>query len=71
MPNVSNRSQQKSQIAHKVRELWYFKLPAQCPHIGMFLLARLVIDNLLNQDCREDLEEELNNKTLPNGIDEA
>ena len=39
--------------------------------LGMFLLARLIMDNLLNQDCIEDLEEELCSDTLPNGIDEA
>ena len=38
---------------------------------GMFLLARLVMDNLLDQDCEEALEEELNNEILPRGIDEA
>ncbi|KAI9819644.1 MAG: hypothetical protein M1827_007094 [Pycnora praestabilis] len=38
---------------------------------GMFLLARLIMDNLLNQDTLEDLEEELDNKTLPTGIDQA
>ncbi len=37
----------------------------------MFLLARLIMDNLLDQDCREDLEEELKDKMLPNGIDQA
>lgn len=37
----------------------------------MFLLARLVMDNLMDQDCEESLEEELNNKVLPQGIDEA
>ncbi|KAL8837871.1 MAG: hypothetical protein Q9170_002346 [Blastenia crenularia] len=38
---------------------------------GMFLLARLILDNLLDQDCSEDLEEELNSEILPNGIDQA
>ncbi|KAL9043378.1 MAG: hypothetical protein Q9214_003434, partial [Letrouitia sp. 1 TL-2023] len=38
---------------------------------GMFLLARLILDNLLDQDCYADLEEELNDKLLPNGIDQA
>ena len=37
----------------------------------MFLLARLVMDNLMNQDCEEDLEKELDNEILPRGIDEA
>ena len=37
----------------------------------MFLLARLIMDNLLNQDSIEDLEEELCSDILPNGIDEA
>lgn len=37
----------------------------------MFLLARLIMDNLMDQDCREDLEEELRDKILPNGIDQA
>ena len=39
--------------------------------IGMFLLARLIMDNLLDQDCYEDLEEELDGAVLPNGIDQA
>lgn len=29
------------------------------------------MDNLLDQDCYEDLEEELSSKVLPNGIDQA
>jgi hypothetical protein len=37
----------------------------------MFLLARLIIDNLLSQDNLEDLEEELDSDILPTGIDEA
>ena len=37
----------------------------------MFLLARLVMDNLIDQDCRQDLEEELSDENLPNGIDQA
>ena len=37
----------------------------------MFLLARLIMDNLMDQDCREDLEEELNCEVLPDGIDQA
>ena len=40
-------------------------------NIGMFLLARLVMDNLVDQDCEEALEEELNSDILPQGIDEA
>ena len=38
---------------------------------GMFLLARLIMDNLVDQDCRQDLEEELNDEVLPNGIGQA
>jgi len=38
---------------------------------GMFLLARLIMDNLLSQDNREDLEEELKFEVLPHGINEA
>ncbi|KAL9136526.1 MAG: hypothetical protein Q9175_002271 [Cornicularia normoerica] len=38
---------------------------------GMFLLSRLVMDNLIDQDCRQDLENELSDKLLPNGIDQA
>ncbi len=38
---------------------------------GMFLLARLIMDNLIDQDCRQDLEEELSDEVLPNGIGEA
>ena len=38
---------------------------------GMFLLARLIMDNLNDQDCRQDLEEELKDDVLPNGIDQA
>lgn len=39
--------------------------------VGMFLLARLILDNLADQDNLEDLEEELSNDKLPRGIDEA
>ena len=39
--------------------------------LGMFLLARLILDNLVDQDNLEDLEEELMNDKLPRGIDEA
>lgn len=39
--------------------------------VGMFLLARLILDNLVDQDNLEDLEEELRNDKLPRGIDEA
>lgn len=38
---------------------------------GMFLLARLIMDNLMDQENREDLEEELRPDTLPSGISEA
>jgi hypothetical protein len=37
----------------------------------MFLLARLIMDNLLDQDNVEDLEEEMESRILPNGIQEA
>lgn len=37
----------------------------------MFLLARLILDNLMDQDSIEDLERELCTDTLPKGIDEA
>ncbi|KAH7324015.1 ankyrin repeat-containing domain protein [Rhexocercosporidium sp. MPI-PUGE-AT-0058] len=37
----------------------------------MFLLARLIMDNLLSQDSLEDLNEELKFEVLPHGIDEA
>lgn len=46
-------------------------IEADSREIGMFLLARLIMDNLLGQDCYEDLEEELNGEVLPNGIDQA
>jgi hypothetical protein len=39
--------------------------------IGMFLLARLIMDNLLDQDSLDDLNEELKSEILPRGIDEA
>jgi hypothetical protein len=39
--------------------------------LGMFLLARLIIDNLLAQETREDFEEEMDSDVLPNGIDQA
>ncbi|KAH8587440.1 hypothetical protein B0O99DRAFT_747604 [Bisporella sp. PMI_857] len=38
---------------------------------GMFLLARLIMDNLLSQDNLEDLNEELRFEVLPHGINEA
>lgn len=41
------------------------------PLIGMFLLARLIMENLIIQDTTEELEEELKSDILPNGIDEA
>jgi hypothetical protein len=37
----------------------------------MFLLARLIMDNLLAQDNVEDLEEEMESDILPAGIEEA
>lgn len=37
----------------------------------MFLLARLIMDNLMVQDSIEELEEELSTDVLPKGIDEA
>lgn len=38
---------------------------------GMFLLARLIMDNLMAQDNIEELEEELSTDILPKGINEA
>ena len=38
---------------------------------GMFLLARLIMDNLIDQDFSDELEEELRSEILPKGIDEA
>jgi hypothetical protein len=37
----------------------------------MFLLARLIMDNLSDQDTLEDLNEELRSEILPRGIDQA
>jgi len=37
----------------------------------MFLLARLIMDNLLDQEVLEDLEEEMDNEILPPGIEQA
>lgn len=37
----------------------------------MFLLPRLILDNLMEQDCRDDVKEELSNEVLPDGIDQA
>ena len=37
----------------------------------MFLLARLILDNIMDQDCREDLDEELSSEILPKGINQA
>jgi hypothetical protein len=39
--------------------------------LGMFLLARLIMDNLLDQDTREDVQLELRADTLPSGTTEA
>lgn len=44
---------------------------ANMNNIGMFLLARLIMDNLLSQDNVEDLNEELKFEVLPHGINEA
>jgi hypothetical protein len=41
------------------------------PGEGMFLLARLIMENLLDQDTLDDIEEELRSDILPNGIDDA
>ena len=38
---------------------------------GMFLLARLIMDNLIDQDFPYELVEELRSEVLPKGIDEA
>ncbi|KAA6406931.1 MAG: hypothetical protein FRX48_09229 [Lasallia pustulata] len=38
---------------------------------GMFLLARLIMDNLLEQETWEDVDEELGTEILPRRIDEA
>lgn len=37
----------------------------------MFLLARLIMDNLLSQETWEDVDEELRTDVLPRRIDEA
>lgn len=37
----------------------------------MFLLARLIMDNLMVQDNIEELEEELSTDILPKGINQA
>lgn len=37
----------------------------------MFLLARLILDNLMSQETIQDLEEELQSEILPRGIEEA
>lgn len=37
----------------------------------MFLLARLIMDNLHNQETWEDIDEELRSEILPRKIDEA
>lgn len=52
------------------RQKWITTEVTQRAH-GMFLFARLVMDNLMNQDCEEALEDELKNEILPQGIDEA
>lgn len=39
--------------------------------LGMFLLARLIMDNFMAQDNIEELEEELGTEILPKGINEA
>ncbi len=40
-------------------------------YAGMFLLARLIMDNLIDQDFPDELAEELRSEVLPKGIDEA
>jgi hypothetical protein len=37
----------------------------------MFLLARLITDNLLAQENRADFDEEMDSDILPDGIDQA
>jgi hypothetical protein len=37
----------------------------------MFLLARLIMDNLYDQTDREEVEEELKDENLPRGIGQA
>lgn len=38
---------------------------------GMFLYARLVLDNLLSQTSKYDLKQELKAGTFPDGLDQA
>ena len=38
--------------------------------LGMFLLTRLILDNLFDQEPQEDLKE-VRDEVLPNGIDQA
>ena len=61
--DISSRPNGKSYVRHGS------ETPLNSP--GMFLLARLIMDNLMDQDSIEDLEEELCTDTLPSGIDEA
>ncbi|KAK0627418.1 hypothetical protein B0T14DRAFT_135829 [Immersiella caudata] len=38
---------------------------------GMFLYAKVVLGNLMDQDCERDVEEELQDESFPHGLEEA
>jgi hypothetical protein len=40
-------------------------------YTGMFLYAKVVLENLMLQGTEEELEEELNERNFPDRLDEA
>ena len=61
-------------VAKRSNGRWYITallLSVDICYAGMFLLARLIMDNLIDQDFPDELAEELRSEVLPKGIDEA
>ncbi|KAK8084662.1 Ankyrin repeat-containing protein [Apiospora hydei] len=55
----------KIKVASKVEEA------ADAYKAGMFLLAKLIVENLMQQTCVEDVEHELEDETLPRELKQA
>jgi hypothetical protein len=39
--------------------------------VGMFLFARVILENLMEQECEEDVFTELRDDVFPSELDEA